>query len=492
MLDLLIINPMAAHGIYGPLGDELVAVEPPLWCRLCAGYVRDKGFSVQILDAEALRLDADAAADATLLADPRLICIAVYGHQPSASTQQMWGASLLARAIVDRQRSNFSHYVSDSQIVMIGGHPSALPEQTLNDEWIHFVGIGEGPRTLVGLLENKPYDLVPGLVWKQTRIRKNSMPALIEDMRELHGYTWDLLPMEKYRAHNWQCFGDLSKRTPYASIYTSLGCPYKCAFCCINAPFASNRYRMRNTSDVVDEIEFLYEEYNIETFKITDEMFILNEHHYTEICQGLISRKLGSKINVWAYSRVDTVDQNFLALLRSAGIRWLALGIESGSALVRNGAKKKLKTDDIVGTVKKIQNAGINVIGNFMFGLRDDSMETMQQTFDLAIECMPDFANFYCTMAYPGSALFDQAVKSKWTLPESWRGYSQHNADCRPLDTEHVSGASVLEFRDRAFGDFFTHSGYTKHIRNKFGEDTVTHIDRMLGYKLKRKLLVSS
>jgi anaerobic magnesium-protoporphyrin IX monomethyl ester cyclase len=481
MVDLLVVNPMAAHGIYGPLGEELVAVEPPLWCRLIAGSARDKGHEVAILDAEALGLCAEKAAEWVAAQDPRLCCIAVYGHQPSASTQQMWGAGLLANEL--RQRW-------DGEVIMVGGHPSALPRRTLEEEPVNFVGVGEGPETVEALLEGKPLAIVPGLAYMPDGkgVRINPPAPLIENLHKLHGHAWDLLPMERYRAHNWHCFGGMG-REPYASTYTSLGCPYKCTFCCINAPFHSNRYRMRPPEAVVDELEYLYEEHGIQNVKITDEMFVLNEHHYGSICHELIERGLGQHLNLWAYARVDTVKPRNLYLLRQAGIRWLALGIESGSAHVRNGAAKALRTDDIVGTVRAIQREGINVIGNFMFGLRDDDLSTMWQTVDLAIECLPDFANFYATMAYPGSALYGQAIKEGWALPDSWRGYSQHNDDCRPLDTEHVSGREVLRFRDEAFTHFFTHPLYRAHVYEKFGQETLEQVDRMVRYKLKRKLL---
>src|SRR2546423_1848 len=156
MLDLLVINPGAVHGIYGILGDNLIAVEPPLWCRLIAGYV----------------------------------CA------------------------------------------------------------------GEGPVTIEQLLLGLPPNLVNGLVWNNgSQIIKNPPAALINNLRVLQGDVWDLLPMHLYRAHNWQCMGQMERRhQPYASIYTSLSCPYKCQFCCISAPFlGSNKYRMRAPEDVVDE-----------------------------------------------------------------------------------------------------------------------------------------------------------------------------------------------------------------------------------------------
>ena len=120
-------------------------------------------------------------------------------------------------------------------------------------------------------------------------------------------------------------------------------------------------------------------------------MFVLNERHYGAICEGLAASGIADQLNIWAYSRIDTVKPEKLALLRAAGVRWLALGIESGSAHVRDGASKKLKNDDIVGVVREIQAAGINVIGNYIFGLPDDDERSMNETIGLALELNTEF-----------------------------------------------------------------------------------------------------
>ena len=120
-LDLLVVNPGAAHGIYGPLGNELVAIEPPLWTRILAAHARDKGYSVDILDAEALGMGGAEAAREAAKRRPRLVCVAVYGHQPSASTQQMWGARQFCLEFVP---------LSAAPVVMVGGHPSATNDNT--------------------------------------------------------------------------------------------------------------------------------------------------------------------------------------------------------------------------------------------------------------------------------------------------------------------------------------------------------------------------
>lgn len=485
--DLLLINPGGRARIYQDLGTDLTAVEPPLWCRLIGGYVRDRGYSIEILDSEALDLPPAAVAARVKAAKPRLVAMVVFGHQPSASTQQMMAAGDACRAIKQAAPA--------SPVVIVGGHVSALPERTLAEEAVDFACKGEGPETMVQLLEAlKPGgagDLakVQGLVWRRGGDTVVNAPApLIQDLdRDLHGDVWDLLPMDRYRAHNWQCFGALETRVPYASIFTSLGCPYKCAFCCINAPFDVNRYRMRSPEAVVAEIDRLHNDYGISTIKIIDEMFVLNERHVIGVCDLLIERGYG--LNIWAYARVDTVKPRMLEKLKRAGIRWLALGIESGSAHVRDGAEKALKEDDIVGIVRAIQKAGIHVAGNFIFGLPDDSRETMRQTLDLASELNCEYANFYSAMAYPGSALYTMAVAKGLPLPERWSGYSQHSYDCRPLPTDHLTAAEVLKFRDDAFHAYFSSPRYLDMIDRTFDADTRAHIEGMASRRLKRRLL---
>jgi anaerobic magnesium-protoporphyrin IX monomethyl ester cyclase len=488
--DLVVIHPGAAHGIYGKLGDQLTALEPPMWARVIAGYARDAGFAVRIIDAEAEGMTPLEAAVAAWSYNPRLVCLAVYGHQPSASTQQMTGARDIARALKD---------ISPTKVIMVGGHVSALPERTLVEEPIDFACKGEGPVTVVALLEALPtrpahyFDWeeklasVPGLVyWLNARPVVNA-PAPLLDIDALCGDVWDDLPMKKYRAHNWQALG--WPRQPYASIFTSLGCPYRCSFCCINAPFDSRRYRTRDPKKVVEEIVYLHRRHGVRTFKIVDEMFVLNEAHYTEVARGILAADIGRDISIWAYARVDTVKPGTLRLLREAGFRWLALGIESASAYVRDGAQKRLRNDDIRQVVKTIEDADINVIGNYIFGLPDDDRASMQATLDLAVDLNTAFANFYVAMAYPGSPLYDEAVAKGKVLPETWRGYSQHNDACRPLDTDHVSAADVLAFRDCAFTTYFTGERYLRMVVDKFGPSAVEEIKKMTSYPLTRKLL---
>ena len=110
----------------------------------------------------------------------------------------------------------------------------------------------------------------------------------------------------------------------------------------------------------------------------------------------------------------------------------------------------------------------------------------MQETLDLAVELNCEFANFYSTMAYPGSRLFK--VTEKGNLPETWNGFSQHSYETQPLPTKYLSPKEVLQFRDRAFNEYFTNRRYLDMVEQKFGKKVKSYILEMLQIKLERRL----
>lgn len=487
-VDILFINPGDRKKIYQSLGDEFCAIEPPVFAGLFATYARRSGWSVALYDAPALGVDAaEVARVATEDYRPTLVVLVVYGFQPSASTQNMTAAGNIARAIKELDPT--------VKVMMTGTHPAALPERTLEEESIDFVCDLEGPVTIHKTVEAlkaglSEFSAVPSLWWRAegSLVKPTAAEPLITDLdAAMPGLPWDMLPMERYRAHNWHCFDHIDERTPYVALHTSLGCPYRCSFCCINAPFGTNAYRMWSPEAVVKEIDHLVETYGVKNIKFVDEMFVLNKKHVLGICDLLIERDYD--LNIWAYARVDTVKDVFLDKLRAAGFRWLCLGIESASEYVRDGADKRYGNDDIIDVVRRIQSSGCYVLGNYIFGLPDDTRESMQQTLDLALELNCEFGNFYCAMAYPGSNLYRQAVEQGLELPARWQDFSQHGYETKPLANANLSAAEILEFRDRAFNSYYTHPAYLDMVRERFGRPVVDHLGRMVSISLPRKLL---
>lgn len=495
-IDLVLVNPNGRKKIYQSLG-ELAAVESPVWAGLMSSYVRGKGYSTVIIDAEAEELSPTEISTRIEEINPTLTAIVVYGHQPSASTQNMTGASAAATAIKSTN--------PERRVLMVGGHVAALPKETLNMERVDYTCSGEGLFTLTSLIEalkggrSEDVAKVPDLwFWEKSgKARFSAVPSpLLKDLdHEMPRIAWDQLPMDRYRAHNWHCFGDM-KRQPYAAIYTTLGCPYHCSFCCIQAPFksgektmgmkeSSSSYRFWSPETVLGQIEYLVKEHGVRNLKFADEMFVLNPKHVLGICDGIIDRKLD--LNIWAYARVDTVRDNMVDKLKAAGVNWLVFGIEAATDRVRTNVEKRFERDQVYETVGRVRAAGINVLGNYIFGLPEDDHASMQDTLDLATDLNTEFANFYSAMAYPGSQLYHMAVKEKWALPETWSGYSQHSVDTLPLPTKYLSAGEVLKFRDEAFHTYFTGAKYLDMVAKKFGPSTVQHVQEMTRHKLERK-----
>ncbi|MCT7516355.1 B12-binding domain-containing radical SAM protein [Aliarcobacter cryaerophilus] len=484
MLDIVFINPGDRKVIFQDLGKDITAIEPPYLTLSFATYLETKGFSVKIIDANAENISPEETLERIKVLNPSLIALMVYGSQPSASTQNMTIAGKVATTI--KKDCNIP-------IVMGGLHPSALPNKTLQEESVDFVIEGEEQipleQLLIQLKTNQDFSKVEGLWYYDNNIIKNNTKGkLIENLDEVMPIAnWDLLSMEKYRAHNWHCFDDIENRSPYAAIYTSLGCPYKCTFCCINAPFGKSTIRYRSPKIIVDELEILQKKYGIKNIKFIDEMFVLNESHYMTIVDLIIERNLD--FNIWCYARVDTVNPTTLEKIKKAGINWLALGIESADPNVRDGASKKMRVKDIKQRVKLIQNAGIHVIGNYIFGLRDDTKESMQETLTMAKELNCEFANFYCAMAYPGSPLYTISLNEKLKLPEQWTGYSQHSYDIQPLPSKYLSAKEILEFRDNAFHNYFEDKRYLNMLELKFGSEVKKYMREITKTKLQRRIL---
>ena len=493
-LDLVLVNPGNRSQVFQSLAADLAAIEPPIWAALIATFIRARGFAVQIVDAEGEGLSSHETATRIIDMDPILTAVIVYGHQPSASTQNMPAAGKLCAQLKER--------APNLKTILVGGHVAALPERTLREENVDFTCDGEGPYTLLQLLQalrDKETDFtkVGGLVYRNgDRIGHAGASPLVKDLDlEMPGMAWDLLPMHKYRAHNWHCFGDLV-RQPYASFYTTLGCPFRCSFCCIQAPFktgeelmglkpTTNSYRMWKPKTIIAEIDKLVTQYGIRNIKIADELFVLNSKHVNDLCDLIIERNYD--LNIWAYARVDTVKEGMVEKLRRAGVGWLAFGIEAASERVRDDVEKGFDQSDITKTIGEVRAVGINIIGNFIFGLPEDDLSSMQATLDLAVDLNCEFANFYVAMAYPGSQLYNDAVSKGWPLPKAWSGYSQHAVDTLPLPTRYLSAAEVLSFRDNAFQIYFKNPNYLSMISNKFGSETSSHIRKMAAHRLERR-----
>ena len=210
MTDILFVHPNASEKIYQGLAKNNAAIEPPIWAAMLANSVRTKGHRPEILDAEVEGLDYLSAAKRITEYKAKIVCFVVYGQQPSASSQNMEGATATARELKD--------LAPDTFVVFVGGHVAALPLETMKKEtFIDAVCQNEGVYTLHALLSlskltQSELKRVPGLVYRDgVNIIMNEPTEVVPKERleeELPGMAWDLLPsLSKYRTAGWQsCF----------------------------------------------------------------------------------------------------------------------------------------------------------------------------------------------------------------------------------------------------------------------------------------------
>lgn len=497
-LDILFVHPNASDIIYQELSKNNSAIEPPIWAAMLANHVRTRNFSADILDCEAEHLNWDDSAKRIVEYNSKLICFVVYGQQPSASSQNMIGAIGIATKVKN---------LVDTKIVFVGGHVAALPNEVLQEECVDIVLLNEGVYAISNLLSTnlstEELKNCRGIGFKENgnvilnEPEKIVPKSLLE--RDLPGMAWDLLPsFSKYRTAGWHSWSNNSEQYPFAALYTSLGCPYKCSFCMINIinrtsnlPMItsedSNMFRWWSPEFIIKQFDY-FAENNIKNVKIADELFVLNPNHFLEICNLIIERKYD--FNIWAYSRVDTCKPKYLDILKKAGVNWLGLGIENPNQTLRQEIHKDHFVDvKITDLMQNLRDAGINIGGNYIFGLPMDTMESMQNTLNFALENKTEMVNFYCAMAYPGSPLYKTARQKNWRLPDKYSGYSQHSYDTLNLSNDNLKAEEILKFRDEAFIKYNSDESYLNLLENKFGIKARQNMENTLQIKLKRKLL---
>ena len=505
-LDCLFLVTKSSKKTYQKLSHTYSAIEPPTWALLLAESTRSVGFKVDILDANAENLSVEEILKRIKDNSPKLICLVVYGQNVNAGTTNMSGAI---------HTSEYLKKFISTPISIIGSHVQALPIETLKKEKsIDFVFTNEGVyslRNLLNLIDFSSNNLakIKGIAFRnQNKIIINAPEKIVPNEKmdiDLPGYAWDLLPFKKkpldlYRAPMWHAEYDFEKRTPYASLQTSLGCQFGCNFCMINIlnrndndeiGVASNYSKMRfwSTNFIIKEFDKLIK-MGVKTIRIVDEMFLLNPKYYIPLCEQLAERNKDDSLRIWSYSRIDTVKRpEILKLVRRAGIKWLALGIESGERSVRLEVDKgKFEDVDVRKVIQKVHEADINVMANYIFGLPGDTKETVKKTFDLSLELCTAGWNTYGAMALPGSYLYKKALEEGNQLPDTYEGFSFHSYETLPLSTEKLSAKEIITLRDEAFNQYHNHKPFLNLIEKKFGKEAVKNIVEMTKITLKRKI----
>jgi radical SAM superfamily enzyme YgiQ (UPF0313 family) len=457
MIDFLFIKPGNQKILYAETSAfNLTAVEPPFWPLLLASFLTRQNVPSKIVDLEVQSVNF--LNDILIDNKPKFTVICVSGHNPNASIMSMAGLDDLCKNIKD--------VCATTKIILHGLYPSSCPTKVLEKhKLVDEILMKEGFLSLGHLMG-----------YKRTE------PISINDIGKIN---WSLIDIAKYRAHNWHLFGNIHNRSPYGIAFTSFGCPHNCDFCCVNLMYS--KVQLRDIDLVFQDIKNLYDR-GVKNFKFMDELFLMHKGRVQQLCSMLIANKM-QDINGWAYARTDSIDEDIITLMKNAGVKWLGLGYESGSQLILDSSDKKQSLKKAYQATEICKKVGMNICGNFVFGLADDNYKTMEETLKLSIDLQPEWANYNVVFAFPGTKLYDKVKNEPWfNEPTEYEQYSQHGYSCTPMGTKYLSPKEVLEFKDEAFREFYQNENYLRMLEVKFGVETREYVANSLIYYPKRKL----
>jgi anaerobic magnesium-protoporphyrin IX monomethyl ester cyclase len=417
--------------------------QPPMGLALIAAVLEDKGYEVNVIDANALQLKPEDVI--SRLADADVAGI-------TAMTPTISKAIDIARQIKEVK--------PELPVILGGAHATLLPEETLKAApEIDILVRGEGEETVIELLqalENKqPLDEIKGISYrKDGKIISSPMRTGTIDLDSLPVLAYHLLPWKKYRPHPPH-----GRALPFAVIITSRGCPFQCAYC--SKPIFGNKFRAQSPERVVEELAFYQGELGIKEFAFYDDVFTMDKKRAYAIADKIIEK--GLRLQWTCETRVDLVDGELLSHMKRAGCYSVAYGIESASQEILDTINKGITLEQIEESVRMTHEAGLQTVGYFMIGSPGESPETIRSTVRLAKKLKLDFAQFSVTTPFPGTRLYEIYMNNRENGDIPWDSfvYAGTGKGITPVFENDLLGRDEIQYwTRRAYREFYLRPSY--------------------------------
>lgn len=441
MKKVLLINPLAKAS------TPII----PLGLAYIAAYLEKNSVEVEVIDAWAEGYDEAQLGKEIEKRKPDIVGVTL--------TSPNYGVGMRTAALAKQKTGGL--------VVVGGAHPSALPQECLEDNAdIDVVVVGEGEKTMLSLVRalehSECFDPIQGIVFrKDGKIISTGHSPRIDFLDDLPYPARHLFPLEKYQTHP-----PYGKKNPYMTMITSRGCPYKCTYC--SDSIFGKKHMARTPGNVVDEIEYIINKYNVKEIHFYDDDFTIDMKRAAQICDEIISRKI--KISWSCTTRVDLVDKELLQKMKKAGCWLISYGIESASPEILKKIRKGYTVDRIRESVRLTKKLGIRTLGFFMIGLPDDTRKTIEETIQFSKEIDPDFVSWSITSLFPGSRLYDD-VQEKLTGENKQIRYSfqkeEWHKSISPYDDgffiiyeENIAREELKAYSERANKQFYFRPSY--------------------------------
>lgn len=416
---LLINPPLSLQERYGKDMQKFGAISEPLGIAYIAGYLEKKAITVRIIDAQAENLDHDEVV-----------------RKISPTPDTIIGISVLTPVFnsVKRLCHQIKQVCPETLIVLGGAHCTALPVRTMEEiDTADIVCVGEGELTMAEICSHRyqnrseDWSEIPGICYRDTgRIVQNQPRDFIKDLDQIPPPARHLLPMHKYHLTASRVSGNDYCPT----IIVARGCPFKCTYC--SRTFGKS-FRAHSVERIISEIQLLIDTYNISQINIEADTLTANKRFLTSLCQAMIDAGFPAKLSWTCESRVDTVNENTLRMMKKAGCWQISYGVETGSQrlldMISKGVTLK-QVEDAFSTTKKI---GISIRGFFMLGLPTETSEESRATIEFAKKLDPLYAQFTVTVPYPGTQMFSELDQNgeirtyDWSKYNTWSGWKDES-----------------------------------------------------------------
>jgi radical SAM superfamily enzyme YgiQ (UPF0313 family) len=409
-MKICLIDPPLTPTQYFTRFARVANVIPSLGLGYLAAVLKKDGFEVEIIDCRVLNIGNERLLQMIKEGNFEIVGI-------SATTVSFYNVSILAEEI--------KKFLPKVTLILGGPHITALPEETMENSKFDIGIIGEGEYALLELMRQlrdgcfQP-DRIEGLIYREgEKLKMSPQRGYIQNLDTLPFPARELYPPLRL----YKPVADSYRRLPYAHIMTSRGCPFQCTFC--DRKVFGNKFRARSANSVLTEIDELVSNYGVREIKFFDDTFPLNKERALLICEGIIKRKLNI---IWScLSHTRHVDKELLTAMKRAGCWQVTLGLESGDPKVLASMKKGITLEDSRNAVRRAKKAGLNVKAFFIIGMPEDTMDSIKRTLEFAKSLPIDTATFLTLTLFPGTELFNIAVKEGTLRHKNWQYYSQLN-----------------------------------------------------------------
>jgi len=377
-------------------------IYPPLGLAYLAGAARRAGFGATILEAHAHNLSPAAVLREIVHTRPDLVGLS---------------ANTFSWPLVARLARNIRAELPRVPIVIGGPQLSLYPRECMEEQSIDVAVLGEGDETVVELLERLARgDELAGTPGTLVRVGDDIVQGPdrppVNDLDSLALPAIDLFPLDEYRS--------MTIATPFVTIVTSRGCPYRCRYC--SQVYVGGHYREHGAERVTEEMIRAVERFGAREIIFFDETFTINRARVLDVCSAIAARDLGVHWHI--RTRGDLLDEEMLLALREAGCASIHIGIEAGTARIRSLMNKQFDMDKTAATLERARKLRIETRGYFMIGYPGETPEEIEETIRLSLDLPLDWASYTITQPAPGTDIYRDAVASGHISGDYWRDYT--------------------------------------------------------------------